>query len=281
ADAALYTCVVTNPASTATSLIATQRVFAPLSGGLMDMSIGNSPTLRFVPVDGFTNGGTAGNTIQLPSPTVEFAVVNNGTTPAYWNYRDFASLDLYSPGTSPNLDLLETSAGNSAGLPTLQTTLSGLAPENYEVFLVHNWRPDGAEQPGLRADLQLGGITDPTTVRRQTVNTAGTLRTGKTASVFEVVLQPLGQVSGTNISVLVKPIDVTSRGDYIGLAYRAITASTLGITRTGNLIQISWSGTGTLQVADFVSGPYTNLPTATSPYPVDVSSGNKFYRLMR
>jgi len=282
ADAGLYSAVVSHAASNATSSNATLNVFAPLGGGLMDISVGSSPTLRFVPVDAFTNGGAAGNTVQLPSPALEFAVINNGANPGFWNYRDFTGLDLYSPGTSDSLDLLETAAGNSAGLPTLQTSLSGLALANYEVFLVHTWRPDGGEQPGLRADLQLGGITDPTTVRRQTVNVAGTLRPGKTVSIYEVVCQPLGQVSGTNLSVLLKPIDVTSRGDYIGLAYRAVDATSITLIRTGGVTQITWTGLGTLQAADDVTGPYVDVvPAATSPYTVATSLARKFYRLKR
>jgi hypothetical protein len=281
ADAGAYTAVVTDAHTNATSASVNLNVFAPLGGGLMDITVGSSPTLRFVPADAYTNSGTAGNTVALLNPTAPFAVLNNGATPGSWNYRDFASLDLYSPDTSANLDLLETGSGNSAGLPTLQTTLSGLPAAIYEVFLVHNWRPDAGEQPGFKADIQLPGVTDATTVRRQTVNTNGTLRTGKTVSVFEVVLQPLGQVSGTNFSVLLKNIDASSRGDYYGLAYRTAAASYISIGRNGGLTQITWSGIGTLQAADDVAGPYVAVPAATSPYTVDTSLGKKFYRLQR
>jgi autotransporter-associated beta strand protein len=45
--------------------------------------------------------------------------------------------------------------------------------------------------------------------------------------------------------------------------------------------QIVWTGTGgALQAAGTVTGPYTNVPSASSPYPIPVSSGPQlFYRL--
>jgi hypothetical protein len=47
-------------------------------------------------------------------------------------------------------------------------------------------------------------------------------------------------------------------------------------------VRIEWSGTGVLQgaVAD-VSGPYTDIPTATSPYTTTTTppNGFKFYRV--
>jgi hypothetical protein len=282
ADAGLYSCAVSNSLGGAISTAATLNIFAPLGDRTMDITVGANQTVRFVPVDAYTNGGIVGNTISLTNPTAPFALVNLGTTSGMWNYRDFASLDLYSPGTSASLDLLETASGNFTGIPTLQTTLTGLPPGTYDVFLVHNWRPDGGEQPGFRADIQTGELTDPTTVRRQTVNFANTLRTGKTASVFEVVLQPLGQVTGTNISVLLKPIDPTSRGDYYGLGYRSVGSPVLTLSKVGGIHQITWSGSGTLQVADAVTGPYVDIaPVAASPYVLGTTGAGKFYRLKR
>lgn len=286
ADGGVYSAAVTDANTNASSVSVNLNVFTPLGSGLMDINIGDSPgTLRFVPADAFvTNTAAAGNTVNLTNPTAPFAILNTGSVPGFWNYRDFASMDLYSAGTSTNLDLFETGSGNAAGLPTLKTTISGLASANYEVFLVHNWRPSLTEQPGLRADLELGGITDATTVRRQTVNFAGTLRTGKTASAgaFEVVLQPLAQVSGTNFSVLLRNIDSLSRGDYYGLAYRALDVPSLSIGQWDGVTLITWSGSGTLQSADEASGPYIDVtPAATSPYPVPTVLAKKFYRLKR
>lgn len=47
----------------------------------------------------------------------------------------------------------------------------------------------------------------------------------------------------------------------------------------GNQLQLTWP-TGTLQSADAATGPYSDLPTATSPFPVSLNSAvQKFYRI--
>ena len=44
-------------------------------------------------------------------------------------------------------------------------------------------------------------------------------------------------------------------------------------------ITITWqSGGAILQSADAVTGPYTDLPSAASPYYVEIQPGQKFYR---
>jgi hypothetical protein len=42
---------------------------------------------------------------------------------------------------------------------------------------------------------------------------------------------------------------------------------------------IRWSCAGTLQSADDVTGPWTDVPGATSPYAVATSAARKFYRV--
>jgi hypothetical protein len=59
--------------------------------------------------------------------------------------------------------------------------------------------------------------------------------------------------------------------------YAAGTAQPkLTITKVGSNVSISWPY-GTLQAADFITGPWTNVPSATSPYVVP-ATGTKFYR---
>ena len=103
-------------------------------------------------------------------------------------------------------------------------------------------------------------------MRRKNSNTLLT-RKFASAGVFEIQMESLGQVNGGNFSVLVRPIDLLARGDYIGLAYRVVDPTTISVTRNGNQTQITWTGVGTLQAADDVAGPYINVaPAATSPY---------------
>jgi len=44
-------------------------------------------------------------------------------------------------------------------------------------------------------------------------------------------------------------------------------------------VTISWSGVGTLEVAEDVLGSWTSVPGATSPYPITPVAARKFYRL--
>jgi hypothetical protein len=53
----------------------------------------------------------------------------------------------------------------------------------------------------------------------------------------------------------------------------------LRIDRQGNDVVLSWPGTATLQTADEVTGPWTDLSGATSPLTVTPSGSKKFYRL--
>jgi subtilisin-like proprotein convertase family protein len=53
----------------------------------------------------------------------------------------------------------------------------------------------------------------------------------------------------------------------------------LSIVRTPSGVTITF--TGTLQQADQVTGPYTDVPNATSPFNVDTTSGMKYYRSLK
>ncbi len=56
----------------------------------------------------------------------------------------------------------------------------------------------------------------------------------------------------------------------------------LNIQRTMTGVLITWPGTGyILQESSNVSGPYTNRPTISSPYPLSAPAGNQFFRLFR
>jgi hypothetical protein len=46
----------------------------------------------------------------------------------------------------------------------------------------------------------------------------------------------------------------------------------------GNNVVFSWSGSGTLQSANVVTGPYADVAGATSPQNVPVADGPKYYR---
>jgi hypothetical protein len=57
-------------------------------------------------------------------------------------------------------------------------------------------------------------------------------------------------------------------------------ASRLNLTRNGNQLVLTWSGSSVLQSSADVTGPYEDVPNATPGYTVDLTSGTQmFYRL--
>ncbi|MDQ6631595.1 MAG: hypothetical protein M3Y82_07535, partial [Verrucomicrobiota bacterium] len=60
-----------------------------------------------------------------------------------------------------------------------------------------------------------------------------------------------------------------------------VSPSSLTITKNpNNTVTITWSTpSSTLQSAPVVTGPYTDVPGATSPYTTSSASGQAFYRL--
>ena len=62
--------------------------------------------------------------------------------------------------------------------------------------------------------------------------------------------------------------------------YSAVNSSIVAITfqKTGNQLTLTWP-TGTLQSAPQVNGPYTDVAGATSPYPINTTGGQQFYRV--
>jgi len=52
----------------------------------------------------------------------------------------------------------------------------------------------------------------------------------------------------------------------------------LNIAKVGNNVVLTWPA-GTLQAASAVTGTYTNVPGASSPYTNSVSGTPKFYRV--
>jgi hypothetical protein len=184
--------------------------------------LGSSPvTFTLTEADGYNSGGSPGNTVSIASPGAFFSGLSFGAGSGLWNWRDFASLNL-SGGPNPGgLDLLETTP--SYGAASLRTTIASLPTGTYEVCLVQTHRTDGI-LAGLLADIQTGGVTGPTTLRRGDV---GGIPTGIIwAGIWSIDLQPLGQITGSSFSVLVGSASGVERGDYIGLAYRLAPTNT-------------------------------------------------------
>ncbi len=60
----------------------------------------------------------------------------------------------------------------------------------------------------------------------------------------------------------------------------AVVQPVLSTTRSGSSLTLTWDGTFVLQSAPDVTGPWTDLPSAASPYTYDMTSGPKqFFRV--
>jgi len=121
--------------------------------------------------------------------------------------------------------------------------------------------------------------------------TYGSFATSHEASTFggPVVVSPTNLVPGDNVfAVEVHQVDATSSDIVFGAelvatvpaAPPATTAPKFGApTRQGGNLVLTWDGTGTLQAADVVTGPWTDVANAKSPFTATVSGGAKFYRV--
>lgn len=59
----------------------------------------------------------------------------------------------------------------------------------------------------------------------------------------------------------------------------ALPVKFTGASRSAGNIVLEWTGTGTLQSADGVTGPWADVANAKSPFSAAISGGGKFYRL--
>lgn len=67
--------------------------------------------------------------------------------------------------------------------------------------------------------------------------------------------------------------------DDFGIYGGGASGPTLSASKQGNNLVISWAGTGTLQSADSVTGPWADVSASKSPQTVTPSGQAKFYRL--
>ena len=212
-------------------------------------------TYTVVEATPFYSGGTAENTVDIANSGTYWAVVGAATTGkwrgdrASWghtfNTLPPASLD---PSARDTCEISATSSG-----PDLRTSISGLANGLYEVFLVQvlrNDNPHSKDAAMMRADIDDGVMTAPTTVYDHTDPDIVWTGYGSNDanSIWEIALNPLGQVTGTDIEVLVGRQgalsgEVFNRSCYVGVAYYLVPEpSTLALLATGliGLLCYAW-----------------------------------------
>jgi len=163
------------------------------------------------------------------------------------------------------------------------------------------------KMPGLTLNVVRGndGWLGPFTVDYQTVNgtaqagldyqaTSGTLNFMTNEMVKNIAVLLLQNPASTTgryftltLSNLTGPLSLgqsTSRVTIVDAAqgYVALTQPTLrgGITKNGDLIQVSWPGSATLSRADAVTGPWEQLGATDSPLVTTPNLPGAFYQIL-
>ena len=118
------------------------------------------------------------------------------------------------------------------------------------------------------------------------INTTANATIGQDASGAYAVtaaadIDDLGVWTRTLSSLEVSGIYLAGATNSVSFAPIAapIVPVALHITDNAGVVQITWTGGGTLQASTNVTGVYTNVPSAVSPYTVPTSAPSMFYYL--
>ena len=84
--------------------------------------------------------------------------------------------------------------------------------------------------------------------------------------------QQVGQIRFV-LSIGLYPVTILATGEVVP------AGATLDFTRNGSTLTFTWPSGWFLQSASNVAGPYFDVPEATSPYPVSMSSPQQYFRL--
>ncbi len=89
----------------------------------------------------------------------------------------------------------------------------------------------------------------------------------------DLTLQQLSQIRFA-LSTSLEPAAILATGEVVPGG-----GATLDFTRTGSTLTLTWPSGWFLQSATNVTGPYEDVPDASSPYPVNMTSPQQFFRL--
>jgi uncharacterized repeat protein (TIGR03803 family) len=237
-----------------------------------DLTLSGSVLYGTTPNGGSSNVGTV------------FKLNTDGT--GYTVLKNFA----YTDGASPYAGL--TLSGNAL----YGTTYSGGSSNNGTVFKLNT---DGTGYTVLKnftgsdgafphADLTLFGTTLYGTTQGGGTANAGTVFRVNTDGSSYTVLKNFsgGDGSGPYASPAFSGSTLygtTSHGGNVGegIVFKLDLSPPLTIQSLGNAVVLNWTDSSfALQAAPAVSGVYTNIPGATSPYTNSLAGHQKFFRLL-
>ncbi|HVU08997.1 MAG TPA: immunoglobulin domain-containing protein [Verrucomicrobiae bacterium] len=99
-----------------------------------------------------------------------------------------------------------------------------------------------------------------------------------TANVINFIFQ--GMDTSFNVINQVPASGVITYNDNPPLSVAALPLGNLSVSAlSGKQAAVVWDPPGILQESSSLTGPWTNLPSATSPYVIPASNGNQFFRL--
>jgi Concanavalin A-like lectin/glucanases superfamily len=240
------------------------------------------------------------------------ARVNMPALPCYSNTMTFACW-LYTPSSPTANGLIYARDTNGWGSDTygLQFTSYESSPgvtDNNQLgyqWASYQWTNSGLYVPlrtwtfaalvldGSQATLYMGTNAGPLSVATAAVPAAldSSFPGTSSANTYPLLIGRTGwpwaesstnnawanaSVTMSDVAIFYSALPASSINDL----YLSALGEALTYTYTGSGLELSWP-TGTLQAAGQVEGTYTNVPSATSPWPVPTSPGQMFYRTQR
>jgi hypothetical protein len=174
--------------------------------------------------------------------------------------------------------VLGLNAAAANGIPPGTFTLRNVPPGSYTLYIY------SANTLNDRGSLfTINGSRQAACTNANTASMATAFIQDKTYVVLTNISPNAdGTITGSYVGVNNPFSGNSGEGNFNGLQLIkvATTLPVLSITPSGANVQISWTpGVGVLQSAPAVTGPYTDIPTATAPYSTPSAGVPKFYRI--
>lgn len=318
-SAANYQVVITGDSGSVTSSVAKLTILAPptrldLSAGLvLHLPFDNN----YTDTSGYNNNGTnVGATTFVPGAIGSGALhYYTDTSSSSYNYVSLGYKPILNFSSNVNFSVaywVRLPAGASPGdLPFICNAAGSTFSSGYTFAPSYQdggwaWSLNGTGVYGVNDSINDGnwhhlvhtfdrsgyGITylDGVQVDSHAVANVGSIDqaaqtcigqdpTGKYGETGEADIDDVGMWRRVLSPLEAASIFVAGESNAVSFASASAVIPTLGIAPLGAQLQITWTGSGTLQGAGDVTGTYTNIPGATSPYLVTPSGSQLFFRL--
>lgn len=179
-----------------------------------------------VEVDPFPDGGAEGNAGRADGSGTFWSTAASSNSDDLWRERSFLSGSGWGSIAGSTDRLFEISQADLTGAPDLRLTVSGLAPENYQVVVLYTARDDNQSDAnnGVVEAILNGSIGDSGTLIYTEGNASSAALTSSGTDVWATYYGDLGLTGGgaTGFTVDISGVAGFSRTHAIGVAYRII-----------------------------------------------------------